>query len=106
MMLFNPFSKPEPRTRQTENTTSTKQYAKRDGTYDERENDLDELCQDYVYYKAKAYKYGREGNAVEANEAQVAFQKVNIWLSAYNESDVTTVCSQYNTEENLTRFMQ
>ena len=53
-----------------------KQYAKADGTFDARKDDLDELFKDYVYYKSKTYKYGREGK--ELIEARVALDKTNV----------------------------
>ena len=79
---------------QTQNSSKTpepqkQQVAKKDGTFDKRANDLDELCKDFVYYKAKAYKYGREGQQEKAQEARNSLEKTNIWLSQYNESDVT-----------------
>ena len=96
---------------QTQNSSKTpepqkQQLAKKDGTFDKRANDLDELCKDFVYYKAKAYKYGREGQQEKAQEARNSLEKTNIWLSQYNESDVTKTCSQYDTEENLAKYMR
>lgn len=82
------------------------QIAKKDGTYDERENDLDELCKDWVYLKAKTYKYGREGNVEEAQKARESFQRTNVWLSEYRDEDVARVCQQYDTKENLINYMR
>ncbi len=87
-------------------TPQKQQVAKKDGTFDKRANDLDELCKDFVYYKAKSYKYGREGQHEKAQEARNSLENTNIWLSQYNESDVTKTCSQYDTEENLAKYMR
>lgn len=82
------------------------QIAKKDGTFDERPNDLDELCKDWVYWKAKTYKHGREGNQEEAQKARAEFQKVNVWLEEYRNEDVARVCQQYDTKENLVKYMR
>ena len=82
------------------------QIAKKDGSIDARPNDLHELCKDFVYYKAKAYKYGREGQQEKAQEARVSLDKTNIWLSQYHEADVANTCAQYDTKENLAKYMR
>ncbi len=87
-------------------TSPDAQVTKKDGTVDSRPNDLEELCKDYAYYKAKAYKYGREGDEQAAAEARKSFEKVNIWLSQYAEGDVSKTCSKYDTSENLSRYMR
>lgn len=87
-------------------TNKFPQIAKKDGTFDERSDDLHELCQDFVYYKAKAYKYGREGNHKNAQDARLNLEKTNIWLSEYHEKDVAETCSIYDTKENLTKYMR
>lgn len=102
--LFGNLIKPQISTKQQQ--PPKQQFAKKDGTFDERKDDLDELCKDFVFYKAKAYKYGREGNMQEAQEARASLEKTNIWLSQYNESDVTKVCAQYDTQENLAKYMR
>lgn len=87
-------------------TIAKQQIAKKDGTYDERPNDLDELCKDWVFYKARAYKYGREGDQEAAQDARNHFQQTNVWLEQYKEEDVTTTCAQYDTKENLKNYMR
>jgi hypothetical protein len=79
---------------------------KKDGTVDERENDLDELCKDWVFYKARAYKFGREGDQKAAADAQKSFAETNRWLSDYRDEDVTRVCAIYDTQENLAKGMR
>ena len=62
--------------------------AKKDGTLDPRECDLEELCKDWVFYRRKAVEYSADGNAEKSREYQTGFNKTNIWLSAYREEDV------------------
>ncbi|MEH6387453.1 MAG: hypothetical protein V7772_06200 [Pseudomonas profundi] len=82
------------------------QYAKKDGTFDERKNDLDELCQDRVFYRAKSAKYSNEGDVVGAGEAFAALVDVDRWLSEYNEADVEKVCKQYEKPEKIAQYMR
>lgn len=87
-------------------STETTQITKKDGSVDSRINDLDELCEDFVYYKAKAYKYGREGNEKAASDAREGLAKVNASLSQYRDSDVSSTCEKYDTAENLSKYMK
>jgi|GEM_PF-4012218 len=91
---------------EAEQSAPIQQYAKKDGTFDKRKDDLDELCKDWVFYKAKSYKYEREGQVVKANEARARLTDVNVWLSQYNEGDVSKVCGQYDTPERLAQYMR
>lgn len=77
-------------------TTATTQQAKnsipnvpkKDGTYDARTNDLEELCRDYIFFRNRIIKYAREGDEKAANKARADFQQTNRWLEAYNEKDM------------------
>jgi hypothetical protein len=60
---------------------------KKDGTLDERANDLEELCLDYSYYRKKIVEYEAAGRSEKAAEARTAFQRVNAWLDAYHRDD-------------------
>ena len=64
---------------------------KRDGTLDDRPNDLKELCLDYVYYRRKILEYEAEGDSEKADEARETFKKVNMWLDEYDRSDYETM---------------
>jgi hypothetical protein len=101
--IISPSSQTQTATRQQ---SPKQQYAKKDGTFDERKDDLDELCQDYVFYKAKIYKYAHEGNEKKTQEARVKFKEINYYLSQYSDSDVAKVCSQYDTRENAVKYMR
>lgn len=63
---------------------------KKDGSMDERKCDLQELCKDWVFYRKKIMEYSGEGNVVKATDARASFNRVNQWLSAYKESDVSS----------------
>lgn len=64
---------------------------KRDGTLDDRPNDLEELCLDYVYYRRKILEYEADGKSEKADEARATFKKVNLWLDEYDRSDYETM---------------
>jgi hypothetical protein len=79
---------------------------KKDGTVDQRINDLDELCKDWVYYKAKILKYSKEGDEKAAAKARSNFVAVNKDLSEYHDKDVTTTCAKYDTQENIQKYLK
>jgi len=64
---------------------------KKDGTLDQRQDDLKELSLDWVFYREKIQEYQSAGNTKKAAEAQASMQEINAWLSAYNENDVQTM---------------
>jgi len=66
---------------------------KKDGTLDDREDDLKELCLDWLFYRAKILAYDSAGNLEKADEARVSFNRTNQWLDDYNEEDVQTMFS-------------
>ena len=82
-----------------------RQVRKKDGTIDPRENDLDELCKDWVYFKAKIFKYHYEGDEKAATKARRNFQAVNRDLSEYRDEDVHETCKKYETKEFIERYM-
>lgn len=62
---------------------------KLDGTIDARENDLEELAQDWIFYRNKILEYHRGGDYKKANKARGAFEQINFLLNAYNQNDVS-----------------
>ena len=66
---------------------------KKNGTLDEREDDLKQLCLDWLFYRAKIMEYASSGNSAKADEARASFSQINQWLDAYNEDDVQTMNS-------------
>jgi hypothetical protein len=72
----------------TSKVSSIPNVPKKDGTYDARTNDLEELCRDYIFFRNRIIKYTREGDEKAANKARADFQQTNRWLEAYNEKDM------------------
>lgn len=70
--------------------SSTDLYVmKKDGAYDSRANDLEEMCRDYVFYRNRILKYTRSGNYGEASSARSSFNQINNTLNLqYSESDI------------------
>lgn len=61
------------------------------GSLDERPNDLEELCLDWLYYQNKIIEYTQAQNNDKANDARTAWNEINAWLNEYNENDVSTM---------------
>lgn len=62
--------------------------AKKNGTFDERNNDLMELCKDWLYYRNKIMKAARSGDQAATTKARTTFNEINASLSEYHEQDV------------------
>lgn len=103
---INRSSRPTPVATQESRSPAKVQITKKDGTVDQRANDLDEICQDWVRAKAKSYKYGREGNQEAAAAARKDLADTTRWLSDYRDEDVARVCAIYDTPENLAKWMK
>lgn len=62
---------------------------KKDGSYDDRANDLEELSKDYLYYRNKILKYAKAGDNQGAAKARSSFNQVNSTMSLeYTEKDI------------------
>lgn len=68
---------------------------KRNGMLDERVCDLEELCKDWVFYRARIARYQNSGDTRKANEARQSFQRINNWLSDYREEDVQACLARH-----------
>lgn len=67
---------------------------KKNGTLEvEREDDLKQLCLDWLYYRAKIIEYLAKGQTEKANEARASFKRTNAWLDEYHEDDVSSMLS-------------
>lgn len=66
---------------------------KNDGNLDDRPNDLEELCLDWLYYRDKILEYEQAGQTENANEARTAWNEINVWLNEYNPRDVEVMFS-------------
>ena len=85
----------EPKTNSAGIAVETKQIEKANGTLDERPNDLDELCQDYVSFRSQIIKKSKEGDEEAATKMRVKFRETINWLNEYKEEDVSRVCNKY-----------
>jgi hypothetical protein len=62
---------------------------KKDGTYDPRANDLEEMCRDYVFYRNKILEYTHSGDYEKASGAKNTFNQINNTLTIqYYEDDI------------------
>jgi tetratricopeptide (TPR) repeat protein len=66
---------------------------KRNGTLDDRPNDLEELCRDWLFYRDRILEYEQSGQTEKASEARIAWNEINAWLIEYDENDVGTMFS-------------
>ena len=64
---------------------------KKDGTLDQREDDLKELCLDWFYYRQKIFDYQAQGEQDKVVDAQSAFNDINLWLTTYDDDDAQTM---------------
>ncbi len=71
---------------------------KKNGTLDERPNDLEELTRDWLYYRTKILAANGEGDVERAAEYRTEFQKINRWLSEYHDSDVNAMLALVSDE--------
>lgn len=60
-----------------------------DGTLDEREDDLKQLCLDWHFYRTQILKFSAEGKTEKADSARNSFDQINYWLEDYDEDDVS-----------------
>lgn len=65
---------------------------KKDGTFDQRENDLAILCEDWRFYRDQIIKLNAAGDEAGVAKARQRFQQTNRWLDAYRDDDVATAC--------------
>lgn len=71
---------------------------KKDGSIDARDNDLEELCKDWLYYRKKIMEAESAGQTKKAERHRESFQQVNAWLDEYNQSDVSAMFDRLDAE--------
>lgn len=69
--------------------------AKKDGTLDARECDLEELCKDWLFYRRKIVEYSNDGKEEKAADARRWFKRVNVSLTEYDEKDVNACLTRH-----------
>lgn len=65
---------------------------KKDGTFDQRENDLAILCEDWRFYRDRILRLNAAGDQAGVVSARQRFQQTNRWLDAYRDEDVADAC--------------
>jgi hypothetical protein len=95
MSVSSPSATTAPIIKKTPEASNTREViqniSKKDGSFDARPNDLEELCRDYVFYRRRILQYSKEGKTTDANEARTDFRKVNAYLDAYNDKDISAM---------------
>jgi hypothetical protein len=76
----------------TARTSAPSNVRKKDGTFDQRENDLNILCEDWRWWRGRIIKASAAGDEAEATKARQHFQQTNRWLDAYPNEDVAAAC--------------
>ena len=69
---------------------------KKNGTIDERVNDIEELAKDCVFYRRKIIEANISGNNKKLRKYQQSFQQVNQWLNAYDDNDVSYMIGKFD----------
>lgn len=87
-----------PAAQPVQQTVVFKDIPKKDGSFDKRKNDLEELCRDYIHFRSKILYHHNMGEKEKADKARAMFQQVNKWLSAYKEEDVTEMIASIEKE--------
>jgi hypothetical protein len=68
---------------------------KLNGSIDPRENDLEELAKDWLFYGREILRAAAQGNEKKAERYRAEFQLVNNWLDQYHQDDVYTMISLF-----------
>lgn len=63
------------------------------GTIDDRQDDLQELAKDWIFYRNRILKYHHDADYKKAAKARRKFQQVNAWMDAYDPNDVSFMTS-------------
>jgi len=67
-------------------------------------SDLEEICKDVVYNKAKILKHAREGDAAKAAEARAYFKAFSADLKAFAEKDRDACMGKFDTPANVAKY--
>lgn len=66
--------------------------------------DLEEICKDVVYNKAKIIKHHREGNAAKADEARAYFKSFSADLQEFTSTDRDACMNKFDTPANIAKY--
>lgn len=67
-------------------------------------SELEQICQDVVYNKAKIIKHTREGDTEKANEARAYFRSFNADLKAFQQKDRDRCMEKFDTPANVQKY--
>lgn len=68
---------------------------KLNGTIDDRLYDLQELAQDWIFYRKWTLRYHYEADYKKAAKDRRNFQQTNAWLDAYDPEDISFMISVF-----------
>jgi hypothetical protein len=66
--------------------------------------DLEGICQDVVYNKAKIIKHQREGNQSKADEARAYFKSFSADLKEFAPTDRDACMDKFDTPANIAKY--
>ena len=67
-------------------------------------SELEKICQDVVYNKAKIIKYTRESDLVKADEARAYFRSFSADLKAFQQKDRDRCMEKFDTPANIQKY--
>ena len=62
------------------------------------DDELEDLCKDWLYYRKKILEHEAAGNTEKADKARQRFQQVNAWLAEYDDADVNAMFDKLERE--------
>lgn len=67
-------------------------------------SELEQICQDVVYNKAKIIKHTRESNPAKAKEARAYFRSFSADLKAFQQKDRDRCMEKFDTPANIQKY--
>lgn len=67
-------------------------------------SELEQICQDVVYNKAKILKHTRENDSVKADEARAYFRSFSADLKAFHQKDRERCMEKFDTPANIQKY--
>jgi hypothetical protein len=67
-------------------------------------NELEQICQNFVYNKAKIIKHARESDPAKADEARAYFRSFSADLKAFQQKDRDRCMEKFDTSANIQKY--
>jgi hypothetical protein len=67
-------------------------------------SELEQICQDVVYNKAKIIKHTRESDLAKADEARAYFQSFSADLKAFQQKDRDSCMEKFDTPAKIQKY--